>query len=59
MDKLLEDGIKAGGSLTYNVVKGFAYLAGLGVAIIVIDFGADKALAIFSSGIEVLKAIIA
>ncbi len=59
MDKLLEDGAKAVGNVGLNCIKGFAYLAGAGVGILVLKFGADNALAVFGSGVELLKTIIA
>jgi len=59
MEKLVEDGLRATGELIYKAGVGFVYLAGAGVGLLVLRFGADNGIAVFNAGVEALKAIIA
>ncbi len=58
MKDLIIAGVKEGGNIAGGAVKGFLYLAGVAVGIIVVKYGADKALDVFNVAIDALKAII-
>ena len=58
MEKLIEEGIKATGTLVYNTAKGFVWLVGGVATLLVIRFGANTGLAIVEGGLEVLKTAI-
>ena len=58
MEKLITQGVTAVGEVALDAVKGFTYLAGAGVGLIVISFGAEKGLYIFQLGVDLLKAIV-